>query len=594
MLKGRPVYCTKYLLISLCIGLALTACNGNGTPTPTTASAPATSAAMPSPTATADTATVRVGVFVDESAFVDRTADDELTGFDIELMQAIADTAAWTCPTPVEFVETRQWGPIFEDLRAGDFDIVISAATITEEREELVDFSMPYFNAQQTIIIPESSTIAGPDDLSGQRVGVLAGSTGAAWVEQQPVAAIQSYTDPVEMFQGVAQGAIDAAIYDAPAARSYIDEQPDLGLNIIDTPLTNEEYGIAVRPDRPELLECVNSGLAQVCADGTYADIFTDWFDRAPDPEVCATITGATTIISTEQRTTTPASDSATAPVEPSTALCLRGSNTILGTEMAATWRETFAQEQNIDIEIDDTGTQAAVEAALAGECVNLLAASEALTADQMDQLAAADIRIGDETIIGRDVIVFVTNPDNPVAGVTVAQLAEILLGSITNWEAVGGTNQPIQVLLRTGSGTTNEVFIVVADFEPFVTVPGEPFPPDLDFIACGDDGGNAACLEQVQTTPGALYWSSKALIGGYDLRVIPILTADGTSVDPDAPDFDPDAYPESLQRSLYMYPLDRAGAEDDTAVSAAETFLDYILSDAGQQVLADQGFQPR
>jgi ABC-type phosphate transport system substrate-binding protein len=476
-------------------------------------------------------------------------------------------------------------------VHPGDFDIVISAATITEEREELVDFSAPYFNAQQTIVIPEAGTIVGPDDLSGQRVRVLAGSTGADWVEQQPVAAIQSYTDPVEMFQAVAQGAIDAAIYDAPAARSYINEQPDLGLKIVDTPLTNEEYGIAVRSDRSELLACVNSGLAQVCADGTYAEIFTDWFDRVPDPEVCATITGATTITSTEQRTTTPASDSATAPA---TALCLRGSNTILGTEMAGTWRETFAQEQNIDIQIDDTGTQAAVEATLAGECVNLLAASEALTEDQINQLAAADIRVGDQTIIGRDVIVFVTNPGNSVAGVTVAQLAEILLGSITNWEAVGGADQPIQVFLRTGSGTTNEVFIVIADFEPFVTVPGEPFPPDPDFIACGEDGGNAACLEQAQTTPGALYWSSKALIAGYDLRVIPILTADGTSVDPGAPDFDPDAYPEALQRPLYMYPLDRAGTDDAAAVNAAQTFLDYILSDAGRQVLADQGFQRR
>ncbi|NLX11593.1 MAG: transporter substrate-binding domain-containing protein, partial [Chloroflexi bacterium] len=101
--------------------------------------------------------------FVDESG--------EVAGFDVDLMRALAEEAGFE----VEFVNTR-WDGIFVALQSGEFDAVASAATITEEREEIVDFSNPYFNAGQTIAVLEdrAEEISTVDDLAGLRVGVQA------------------------------------------------------------------------------------------------------------------------------------------------------------------------------------------------------------------------------------------------------------------------------------------------------------------------------------------------------------------------------------------------------------------------------------
>lgn len=210
--------------------------------------------------------------------FVDE--NNEIAGFDVDLMKAIAAEAGFD----VEFVNTR-WDGIFVALQSGEFDAVASAATITEEREEIVDFSNPYFNAGQTIAVLEgrAGEISTPDDLAGLRVGVQAGTTGDIWAtENIPGVEMVRYDEITLAFQALASGDVDAVFNDGPVSADIIAKNPEMGAVIVGDPVTDELYGIAVNPERPELLDAINEALAAIIANGTYRDIYMDWFGIEP------------------------------------------------------------------------------------------------------------------------------------------------------------------------------------------------------------------------------------------------------------------------------------------------------------------------
>lgn len=286
-----------YSLIYLLIWALVSGCNGGGAagpPPPTTVPLPsATTANQP-----ASTVAVRVGVFPDSPPF-EFMKSGALVGFDIDLMNAIAREAG----LQVEFVQTRNWGGIFRDLAEGKFDAVISAATITDERKQLVAFSDPYFNAGQVVVVKEGSAIADPADLSSRKVGVLAGTTGEAWLAANATAEAVPYDNTPALFEAVIYGDVEAVIYDIATALQYIKDNPGSGLRQLDPVLTDELYAIAVRRDHPELLTAINQGLAAIRASGEYDQIYTLWFAGIPpslpppstpptDSRDCATAAG--------------------------------------------------------------------------------------------------------------------------------------------------------------------------------------------------------------------------------------------------------------------------------------------------------------
>jgi polar amino acid transport system substrate-binding protein len=97
----------------------------------------------------------------------------DFSGFDIDLMNAIAAKLGLE-PT----YQNSSFDTIFRDVAAGQFDIVAAASTITPDREKVVTFSRPYYEAQQALVVPEGSDIASTADLSGQIVGAQQGTTG--------------------------------------------------------------------------------------------------------------------------------------------------------------------------------------------------------------------------------------------------------------------------------------------------------------------------------------------------------------------------------------------------------------------------------
>ena len=220
-----------------------------------------------------DLGTVVIGLNAEYPPFENVDEDGNLVGFDVDLMTAIAEEAGFE----FEWVNTR-WDGIFVALASGEFDAVISAATITAERAETVDFSDPYFNAGQSITIRADSDILGPDDLAGLKVGVQLGTTGDIWLSDETDAEVVRYDENTLAFQALANGDVDAAVADSPTAIDIVQANPEMNLKVLPDAYTDELYGIAVNKDRPDLLEAINAGLAAIRENGTYDEIYDKWF----------------------------------------------------------------------------------------------------------------------------------------------------------------------------------------------------------------------------------------------------------------------------------------------------------------------------
>ncbi len=254
----------------------------------------ATEEATPEPAATetsqevgtgTDFGVLKIGTNAEYPPFEYVDENGVITGFDPELIAMLAERAGFE----YELVNTR-WDGIFVALASGEFDMVCSAATITPDREEIVDFTNPYFYASQRIAVrqADAATITGPDDLAGLRVGVQAGTTGDIFASDNiPGAEVVRYDEITLAFQALASGDVDAIVNDGPTSADIISKNPDLGAVLVGDPMSEEYYGIAVQPDKPELLDALNKALAEVIADGSYRDLYFKWFAVEP-PEMFA------------------------------------------------------------------------------------------------------------------------------------------------------------------------------------------------------------------------------------------------------------------------------------------------------------------
>lgn len=207
--------------------------------------------------------------------FEDADSDIGYSGFDVELIQAIADELDLEVEVIASGFEGLTSGTA---MAAGDCDVAVSAMTITPERAEQIDFSDPYYDAVQSLLVPEGSGIAGIDDLTDEvTLGVQSGTTGEAYAQENvPGAEIVSFENTGDLFIALEAGQVDAILQDQPVNVEYAREQ---GASVIEEYDTDESYGIAFEQDRPDdLLAAVNTALADVREAGTYDDIYDRYF----------------------------------------------------------------------------------------------------------------------------------------------------------------------------------------------------------------------------------------------------------------------------------------------------------------------------
>jgi polar amino acid transport system substrate-binding protein len=203
----------------------------------------------------------------------------EYTGFDIELIEAIGERIGRKPE-----VQDTSFETIFRDVGQGKFEAVISAATITPEREKEVAFSDPYYLSEQAILVKEGSEIKGLAELEGKIVGAQQGTTGLELGKEKANASeLRPYPEGPDAINALKAGTVEAVIIDAPVAQNAIEEEG--GVEIAEKVPTEEEYGIAVAKSSTELLEEINQGLKEVISDGTYTTIYERWFHLKPPKE---------------------------------------------------------------------------------------------------------------------------------------------------------------------------------------------------------------------------------------------------------------------------------------------------------------------
>jgi polar amino acid transport system substrate-binding protein len=199
----------------------------------------------------------------------------QIVGFDIDLMDAAAKAGGFT----VEFRNTA-WDGIWAGLSTREYDAVMSSVTITEERKETMDFSVPYINAGQILVVPQATTgVTTLKDLVGKAAGAQIGTTGSFEIEKVKGVELRTYDEIGLAFEDMANGRIAAVVCDTPVAADYALMNPSYSgkFKIVGQPFTDEFYGVAVDKGNTKVLDLVNKGLKAVLDTATYKQIEDKW-----------------------------------------------------------------------------------------------------------------------------------------------------------------------------------------------------------------------------------------------------------------------------------------------------------------------------
>lgn len=204
--------------------------------------------------------------------------DGEFTGFDIELMRAIADELGLS---GIEVINSG-FEPITSGvaMQTGQCDIAAASITITEEREENIDFTDGYFTADQSLLVADDAGVSSLADFSGMSLAVQTGTTGETYAEENAPddTEIVSFENPGDVFTALEAGNVQGVLQDiVPNADYALNNE---GFSLAETYQTDEEYGFAVEEEGADaLVEAVNEALATLRDNGTYDDIYSDWFN---------------------------------------------------------------------------------------------------------------------------------------------------------------------------------------------------------------------------------------------------------------------------------------------------------------------------
>ncbi|MFW5945438.1 MAG: basic amino acid ABC transporter substrate-binding protein [Candidatus Natronoplasma sp.] len=211
--------------------------------------------------------------------YIDEDTGD-ITGFDIELVKAVLEDQGYE---NIEVVD-QDFDTLIPSLERGELDVVAAALTITEARQDRVDFTDPYYQADQSILVREGEEddVNSFEDMAGMKVGSQSGTTGQSVVEDELV-------DPGIIDEGdheiydrydravsdLVDERIDAVVIDSPVAESFQADQP---VEVAFTHETGEEYAFAVQEGDDDLREDMNEGIANVQDSDTWDELIAKYF----------------------------------------------------------------------------------------------------------------------------------------------------------------------------------------------------------------------------------------------------------------------------------------------------------------------------
>ncbi|MFI3270857.1 MAG: basic amino acid ABC transporter substrate-binding protein [Pseudomonadota bacterium] len=206
--------------------------------------------------------------------FVD--INKNVVGLAVDYTDAIAKEAGFTVVH-----RNVAWDGIFAGLAAGKYDAIASSVTITEERRKAMDFTEPYFEVKQAVVVPKDCDATSLEDLKGKTLGAQIGTTGLFAIKAVDGVNPKPYDEIGLAMEDLYNGRIDGAVCDDPVAANYALQQEQyaekLKIAFIVASPTPEYYGIAVKKGNQELLDLLNKGIADVKAKGIDKEIHAKW-----------------------------------------------------------------------------------------------------------------------------------------------------------------------------------------------------------------------------------------------------------------------------------------------------------------------------
>jgi glutamine transport system substrate-binding protein len=208
----------------------------------------------------------------------------KIVGFDVDFIKAVAKEAGYKLK-----IEHVGWDPVFIEIGQKNADIGISSITINDERKQTYDFSLPYFLSTNKILVPEDSDIQSAADLVGKVVGVQKGTTGDAAVEGvlgKNHKDIKKFEDNNLAILELINGGADAVVADNGVIEAYAKNNPDQKLVVKgDSTTFDAEYYGLLFPKGSELKAEFDEAIKTVFENGTYTEIYNEWFGMDPDLE---------------------------------------------------------------------------------------------------------------------------------------------------------------------------------------------------------------------------------------------------------------------------------------------------------------------
>ncbi len=201
----------------------------------------------------------------------------EMQGFDIDLAAALAQKMGLES----EWLPSQSFDSIVPLIKqGGKADCTITGMTITDKRKQEIDFTDPYIDSNQAIVVLKTATAKTEDDLNvaGTQICAQSGTTGGDWAQENlSNATYVPLDDVVQCLTGVSTGLYAAAVCDLPVASNLVSKSYT-DLEICEQIPTGEQFGIGVSKDNPNLTKALNKALAEIKSDGTMDNLQTQWF----------------------------------------------------------------------------------------------------------------------------------------------------------------------------------------------------------------------------------------------------------------------------------------------------------------------------
>lgn len=196
------------------------------------------------------------------------------TGFDIDMLAVFSDYLGFEYELqPMDFTA------LLMSVQTGKLDLAMSGITITEERQQVMDISDPYYDAGLQILVKEDNDeIKQISDLEGKKLALKEGTASVDYVnENVSDCTVTTFPNIESAYLEVQRGTADAVVYDAPNMKYYVSQNPDCGCKVVGDLVDGCQYGYFLQQGS-EYKEYINAALAKVKEDGTYDELYTKWF----------------------------------------------------------------------------------------------------------------------------------------------------------------------------------------------------------------------------------------------------------------------------------------------------------------------------